>query len=81
MAIPDFQSVMLPLVKILDDGNEWTMREVTGLLADSFHLTEQERAELLSSEQPSNFSNRVTPEPPSAWHHLLASPHNFGKVG
>ena len=46
MAIPDFQSVMLPLVKILGDGQERTMREVTDLLAESFHLTEQEREEL-----------------------------------
>ena len=47
MAIPDFQSVILPLVKILGDGQERTMREVTHLLAESFHLTEQEREELL----------------------------------
>ena len=32
MAIPDFQSVMLPLVKVLGDGQERTMREVTDLL-------------------------------------------------
>ncbi len=46
MAIPDFQSVMLPLVKILSDGQERTMWEVTDLLAESFHLTDQEREEL-----------------------------------
>ena len=44
MAIPDFQSVMLPLVKVLGDGQERTMREVTDLLAESFHLTDQERS-------------------------------------
>jgi len=49
MAIPDFQSVMLPLVKILGDGQERTMREVTDQLAESFHLTDQEREELLPS--------------------------------
>ena len=59
MAIPDFQSVMLPLVKVLGDGQERTMREVTDLLAESFHLTEQEREELLPSGQQSIFSNRV----------------------
>jgi restriction system protein len=59
MAIPDFQSVMLPLVKILGDGQERTMREVTDLLAETFHLTEQEREELLPSGQQSIFSNRV----------------------
>jgi restriction system protein len=59
MAIPDFQSVMLPLVKILGDGQERTMRDVTDLLADSFGLTDQERAELLPSGQQTIFSNRV----------------------
>jgi restriction system protein len=43
MAIPDFQSLMLPLVKVLGDGQERTMREVTDLLAESFHLTDQEK--------------------------------------
>ena len=59
MAIPDFQSVMLPLVKALGDGQERTMREVTDLLAESFHLTDQEREELLPSGQQSLFNNRV----------------------
>ena len=59
MAIPDFQSVMLPLVKILGDGQERTMREVTDLLAESFHLTDREREELLPSGQQSLFNNRV----------------------
>jgi restriction system protein len=59
MAIPDFQSVMLPLVKLLGDGQERTMREVTVLLAGSFHLTIPETEELLPSGQQSIFSNRV----------------------
>ena len=59
MAIPDFQSVMLPLVKALGDGQERTMREVTDQLAESFHLTDQEREEVLPSGQQSIFSNRV----------------------
>src|SRR6516165_8232290 len=59
MAIPDFQSVMLPLVKLLGDGKERTIREATNLLAESFQLTDQEREELLPSGQQSIFSNRV----------------------
>ena len=43
MAIPDFQTVMLPLVEALADGQERTMRELTDLLADRFGLTEPER--------------------------------------
>jgi restriction system protein len=59
MAIPDFQSVMLPLVKVLADGQERSMRQVTDLLADTFRLTDEQRAELLPSGQQSVFSNRV----------------------
>jgi restriction system protein len=59
MPIPDFQSVMLPLITVLGDGQERTMRQVTDLLAESYHLTEQEREKLLPSGQQSIFSNRV----------------------
>ena len=59
MAIPDFQSVMLPLVNVLGGGQERTMREVTDLLAESFHLTDLERQEAVPSGQQSVFSNRV----------------------
>src|SRR6516162_8177709 len=59
MAIPDFQSVMLPLLKILGDGQERAMREVTNLLADLFRLTDDEREEMLPSGQQKLFTNRV----------------------
>src|SRR4051812_34161331 len=50
---------MLPLVEALADGQERTMRDLTGRLADGFGLTEPERRELLPSGQQSVFSNRV----------------------
>jgi restriction system protein len=59
MAIPDFQSVMLPFVKILGDGHERTMRQATEQLAEFYQLTDQERQELLPSGQQSIFNNRV----------------------
>jgi restriction system protein len=59
VAIPDFQTVMLPLVQTVADGQERTMRELTDLLADRFDLTEPERQEVLPSGQQSIFSNRV----------------------
>ena len=48
MAIPDFQTLMLPLLKVLADKQEHGMREVTTLLSEQFQLTEDERN--LSSE-------------------------------
>jgi restriction system protein len=55
MPIPDFQAVMLPLREALSDGGERTMRELTGLLADRFHLSEQEREEVLPSRASAHF--------------------------
>lgn len=43
MAVPDFQSVMLPFLETLQDGKERTMRELTEQLALGFKLTEEER--------------------------------------
>ena len=59
MTIPDFQTVMLPLIEALADGQERTMRELTVSLADRFELTEQARQEVLPSGQQTIFSNRV----------------------
>jgi restriction system protein len=59
MSIPDFQSVMLPILETLSDGQLWTIRNVTEKLAGRFGLTEAEKHELLPSGQQSIFSNRV----------------------
>src|SRR5437763_434648 len=59
MAIPDFQSVMLPFLETLQDGNERTMRELTELLALRFALTAEDREEHLSSGPQPVFYNRV----------------------
>jgi restriction system protein len=80
MWIPDNQSVTLPRVNVLGDGQERTMGEVTDLLAEIFHLTVQERKELLPSGQQSIFSNRVIQAILATLQHLLASHHGFGKV-
>jgi restriction system protein len=57
--IPDFQTVMLPLLQALSDGQERTIKHLTASLADRFGFTEQERNELLPSGQKTIFSNRV----------------------
>ena len=43
MSIPDFQSVMLPLLQILGDCQDHVMRDVQNAVADKFKLTEEER--------------------------------------
>jgi len=59
VAVPDFQSVMLPFLETLQDGKERTMRELTEQLALRFKLTEEERQEHLPSGPQSLFYNRV----------------------
>ncbi|RJQ26361.1 restriction endonuclease [Candidatus Parcubacteria bacterium] len=59
MAIPDYQSLMLPLLQILADGKEHPNLEVLDALADQFNLTDEERKQLLPSGQDFLFRNRV----------------------
>jgi restriction system protein len=59
MAIPDFQTIMLPLLQLARDGQEHSLREAYDRLADKFQLTEDERKELLPSGQQELFHNRV----------------------
>lgn len=59
MSIPDYQTIMRPLLELLSDRQERSMRECIDALADHFHLSKEERAELLSSGQQPVFDNRV----------------------
>jgi restriction system protein len=49
MAIPDYESLMLPLLQFASDGKEHRVREAIEFLSNKFRLTEQERKELLPS--------------------------------
>ena len=59
MAIPDYQTCMLPFLRFLEDGAEHTLRDAEEHLADHFGLTPTERAELLPSGQQGLFRNRI----------------------
>lgn len=59
MAVPDYQSIMLPLLEISADGKEHRLSEVIETLAGQFNLTDQERKELLPSGRQAKFDNRV----------------------
>ncbi|MCO6456826.1 MAG: restriction endonuclease [Pirellulaceae bacterium] len=59
MAIPDFQSLFLPLLQFLSDGQEHSLRDATEALADTFNLTEGERQELIPSGTNRQIVNRV----------------------
>jgi len=59
MAIPDFQSLMLPLLKVVADGREYRLRDAVELLAEEFHITDEERQQLLPSGRYPTFDNRI----------------------
>ncbi|SHJ14569.1 restriction endonuclease [Desulfofundulus thermosubterraneus] len=59
MAIPDFQSLMLPLLKIASDGQEHGISECHDALIEQFGLSEEEVRELLPSGRQTRFRNRI----------------------
>lgn len=59
MPIPDFQTLMLPLLRYCEDGKDHTKSEVVPVLAEQFGLTELELAEDLPKVRQGKFYNRV----------------------
>lgn len=59
MPIPDYQSVMLPLLRVAADKMEHSVNTTVEILANQFNLSETERNELLPSGQAFVFKNRV----------------------
>lgn len=59
MPIPDFQSVMLPLLQHAADEKEHNLPETEDFLAQFFQISEVDRNEMLSSGKQSRFGNRV----------------------
>lgn len=57
--MPDFQSVMLPLLQILSDDQEHVTARCIERLADDYSLTEAERAAQIASGRQGLFTNRV----------------------
>jgi len=59
MAIPDYQTLMLPVLKLAADGNEHKFNQAVEELADQFDLSAEERNEFLPSGSQAVFNNRV----------------------
>lgn len=85
MPIPDFQSVMRPVLTTVQNGAPLPLSELRERIADQFQLTEEERKEHLPSGHQTVINNRVgwgpelistrqgySPFPPRAW---CKSPH------
>lgn len=59
MAVPDFQSLMLPFLRLVGDGQEHSLSNVTDVLADQLNLSAEDRREMLPSGRQTRFRNRV----------------------
>jgi len=60
MAVPDYQSLMLPLLELAGDRMEHSLTEAIESLAQQLKLGEAERNELLPSGKQRKFDNRVS---------------------
>lgn len=59
MSVPDFQSIMLPLLQSASDGSEHKVSSITNQLALNFQLSPEDEQQLLPSGRQTTFSNRV----------------------
>lgn len=44
--LPNYQKIMLPFFKILKDGKEYSIKDLTKILEKNFNLTEEEKNKL-----------------------------------
>jgi restriction system protein len=58
MSIPDYQSILLPLLQFTADGKEHRTRDVNASVSKYFNLTEEELSKLVPSGQDYVFGNR-----------------------
>jgi len=59
MSVPDYQSLMLPLLKLAGDGREHLFRDAVETLAREFDLSDADRRELIPSGTQPLIFNRV----------------------
>ena len=59
MTVPDFQTIMLPLLKVAEDGQEHSGHEFLEQLSKHFELSDEDLNELLPSGKQTRFYNRV----------------------
>ena len=60
MAIPDYQTIMLPVLNAIRDNKEYFVRDLVSKLALEFNLSSDELKELLPSGSSPTFNNRVS---------------------
>ncbi len=59
MSIPDYQTLMLPVLKVTADQKEHAISEISELVAEGLALKEEERTEMLPSGKQRKIVNRI----------------------
>ncbi len=59
MTVPEYQTFMLPLLRLASDEKEHSLSEANDAMAQQFNISDVERNELLPSGRQSRFDNRV----------------------
>ena len=59
MAVPDYQTLMLPLLQFAADGTDHTLAQAADVIAEKFALSEGDRNEMLPSGGQRKLFNRV----------------------
>lgn len=59
MPIPDYQDCMLPLLKAVEDGHEYRIRDLVQQLAGTLGVSDEERQQRLPSGQQTIIANRI----------------------
>lgn len=59
MSIPDYQTFMLPFLKLLEDGSEHNFRNLTEQLVKVFNLSEEDKKEMLPSGRQYTYKSRI----------------------
>lgn len=59
MAIPTYDELMYPVLKVLGDGKERSGEDITNIIADQLNLTEEERNRIYPNNPKKIFKDRV----------------------
>ncbi|MEX1039648.1 MAG: restriction endonuclease [Pirellulaceae bacterium] len=59
MAVPDFQSMFIPFLQILSDGNEHQIKVIAEMIANKMQLSKADREMMLPSGNQRRLANRV----------------------
>lgn len=60
MALPDYQDIMLPLLRLTADGDVHTVRSLKDTVAQQLQLSQDDLGQMLPSGQQTTFHNRVS---------------------